>query len=158
MDREPGTTIAFPHDMLEAHREALPSIVAGESLSLVIGVRERELWLPPAEIDGVARLERITKIPRAPRALVGLAGLHSRVFPVWDIGGLLGAPGKNDDLGWVLLLEAHGEKVGFAFERLPGLFAMSGSEADRLEPAGLLAEAERRLGARPVPGGNGEGS
>jgi chemotaxis signal transduction protein len=75
-----------------------------------------------AEIAGLFADRTITPLPSSFPELLGLAGVRDAVFPVFDLGHLLGHPGTTAPR-W-LVLSAREPTIGLAFDAYEGHLAV----------------------------------
>jgi len=109
-----------------AFREEFDHAFAGP---LNIGKRNFEAWIcfrsggeklavRTGQIAGVARRKRIQPIPTVAPGLLGITALGGVLFPVYDLGPLLGLPVAAGTDGWFLLAGGVTTPVAFLVDQM----------------------------------------
>jgi len=88
---------------------------------LAVRVGSHKYLVRLAEVSGLFADKRITWLPSPLPELLGLAGLRGTVFPVYDLGTLLGAA-RAVAPRWLLVTAAT--PVGFAFDHFDGYLSV----------------------------------
>ena len=104
---------------------------------LTVRVGPHAYVLRLAEVSGLFADKQVTWLPSAVAELLGIAGLRGAVFPVYDLGMLLGCA-RADRPRWLLVTAAA--PVGLAFDGFDGYLTLP---SDAIIPD-IRAEARQR--------------
>ena len=109
------------------------------------------------EVGGIYADREVTALPGSPPYLTGVAGLRGSVFPVYDLGVLLGYPVPKAPRRWFLLVRRR-EPLGVAFDRFErhlqvgdGRTAPSDGGGDRRHVRAILLVGEERIPIVSLP-------
>lgn len=115
---------------------------------LVVEAGGEDVALRLEDVRGLFLDASIEPVPTAPPTVLGLVALLGKEWPVYDLGGLLGRPGKISRRVLCLVRGAPG--VGVTFERLRSLLAVRPGEISSVTREGAV---ERLVidGASTIP-------
>jgi len=133
-------------------RPAAPSAQAGTAL-LALRLDGRPYALRLDEIASLAPGRSLLPVPQAAPAFVGLAGQRGGLWPVWDLGALLGHAGLRGTPRW-LALAAGAPVWAAAFEHFEGYLMAAPADLHPLQGGQASPWAQQACAAggvvRPV--------
>lgn len=99
---------------------------------LFILANEQLYALLVRDIQGLAKIERMTPLPSAAEGFAGLVAWRGEVVPVFDLGALLGLARSQRKLEWMVRVEAPECAVGLAFGNIEGYSRTPTSGVEKL--------------------------
>lgn len=116
---------------------------------LVVRIADTRWALARNDIAAVYAHVTITRVPGPTPELLGVAQRRNRVFPVYDLGALLGQPGRH--AAWVALAAAA-IPIAFSFDGIDDHVECA-STAFSAASGNALAHVERtvQIGDAPIP-------
>jgi purine-binding chemotaxis protein CheW len=119
--------------------EIAPSQLASYDEVLFIRAAEQQFALLVKEINGLAKIERLTALPSAAAGFAGLSATRGEVVPVFDLAALLGLGTSQRNLSWMVRVDSPECALGLAFAEVEGYSRTPQTDARRPRGEALIS-------------------
>ncbi|RPI22187.1 MAG: chemotaxis protein CheW [Acidobacteria bacterium] len=101
---------------------------------LLISFGAPRFAVPVSQLAGIEANRPIASLPAKRPGLIGLSAVHGGLVPVFDLGTLLGLPGRDGAPRWMALHHEQ-ELLALAFDYLEGFLRVAARDVYPLESA-----------------------